>query len=206
MQIEISASIRKLHGTGASRRMRASGKLPGVVYGGDGASQSIEMNHKDLYYSLKAEAFHASILSLSIDGNPVQVVLRDYQMHPFKQQILHIDFQRINQNQKMHVKLPLHFVNAELAPGVKLSGGIVSHILTEVEVSCLPKDLPEFVTVDLSEMKVGGILHLSDLTLPSGVEISALTKGDDQPVVTLTTPRGGSSDESGSEVEASSSQ
>lgn len=205
MQIEISANTRKLHGTGASRRMRTSGRLPGVVYGGDGTAQSIEMDHKDMYYKLKAEAFHASILSLNIDGDPVQVVLRDYQMHPFKQQILHIDFQRINQSKKMHVKLPLHFLNAESAPGVKLSGGIISHILTEVEISCLPKDLPEFITVDLLEMKVGGILHLSDLTLPSGVEILALAKGDDQAVVTLTTPRGGSADESDAEEGATSS-
>lgn len=203
MQIEISANIRKLHGTGASRRMRMSGRLPGVVYG-DGTAQSIEMDHKDLYYKLKAEAFHASVLSLNIDGSPVQVVLRDYQMHPFKQQILHIDFQRINQNEKMHVKLPLHFINAESSPGVKLSGGIVSHIMTEVEISCLPKDLPEFITVDLLEMKVGDILHLSDLTLPSGVEILALTKGGDQAVATLTTPRGGSA-ESDTETESTSS-
>jgi len=205
MQIEISANIRKLHGTGASRRMRISGRLPGVIYGGGGTAQSIEMDHKDLYYKLKAEAFHASVLSLNIDGNPVQVVLRDYQMHPFKQQILHIDFQRINQNKKMHVKLPLHFINAESSPGVKLSGGIVSHILTEVEVSCLPKDLSEFITVDLLEMEVGDILHLSDLTLPSGVEILALTKGDDQAVATLTTPRGGSADEPGAEAETAPS-
>lgn len=205
MQIEISANTRKLHGTGASRRMRTSGRLPGVVYGGDGTAQSIEMDHKDMYYKLKAEAFHASILSLNIEGDPVQVVLRDYQMHPFKQQILHIDFQRINQSKKMHVKLPLHFLNAESAPGVKLSGGIISHILTEVEISCLPKDLPEFIEIDLLEMKVGGILHLSDLTLPSGVEILALAKGDDQAVVTLTTPRGGSADESDAEEGATSS-
>ncbi len=205
MQIEISANTRKVHGTGASRRMRTSGRLPGVVYGGDGVSQSIEMDHKDLYFKLKMEAFHASILSLSVDGNPVQVVLRDYQMHPFKQQILHVDFQRIDQNKKMHVKLPLHFVNAENAPGVKLSGGIVSHILTEVEVSCLPKDLPEFITVDLSEMKAGSTLHLSDLKLSPGVDIIALTRGDDQAVVALTTPRGGSADEPGTETQAASS-
>lgn len=205
MQIEISANARKLHGTGACRRLRASGKLPGVVYGGDGTTQAIEMDHKDMYYKLKLEAFHASILTLNIDGNPVQVVLRDYQMHPFKQQILHIDFQRINQNKKMHVKLPLHFVNAEHAPGVKLSGGMISHILTEVEVSCLPKDLPEFITVDLSEMKIGSILHLSDLTLPAGVEIPALTRGDDQAVVTLSVPRGEMADESDAEAGTTSS-
>lgn len=192
MQIEITANSRKLQGTGASRRLRAAGKLPGVIYGGEkGAAQSIELDHKDLFYKLKLEAFHASILSINIDGKTEQVLLRDVQMHPFKQQVLHVDFQRINQNQKIHVKVPLHFVNAEIAPGVKLSGGMVSHVLTEIEVSCLPKDLPEFITVDLSGMTVGSTLHLSDLKLPERVEISALLKGDDQPVATLIMQRGG---------------
>jgi large subunit ribosomal protein L25 len=192
MQIEITANPRKLPGTGASRRLRAAGKLPGVIYGGEeGAAQSIEMDHKDLFYKLKLEAFHASILSINIDGKTEQVLLRDVQMHPFKLQVLHVDFQRINQNQKIHVKVPLHFVNAEIAPGVKLSGGTVSHVLTEIDVSCLPKDLPEFITVDLSEMAAGSTLHLSDLKLPERVEILALLKGDDQAVAALVVQRGG---------------
>jgi len=192
MQIEITANTRKLQGTGASRRLRAAGKLPGVIYGGEeGAAQSIEMDHKDLFYKLKLEAFHASILSINIDGKTEQVLLRDVQMHPFKLQVLHVDFQRINQNQKIHVKVPLHFVNAEIAPGVKLSGGTVSHVLTEIDVSCLPKDLPEFITVDLSEMAAGSTLHLSDLKLPERVEILALLKGDDQAVAALVVQRGG---------------
>jgi large subunit ribosomal protein L25 len=192
MQIEITANTRKLQGTGASRRLRAAGKLPGVIYGGEeGAAQSIEMDHKDLFYKLKLEAFHASILSINIDGKTEQVLLRDVQMHPFKLQVLHVDFQRINQNQKIHVKVPLHFVNAEIAPGVKLSGGTVSHVLTEIDVSCLPKDLPEFITVDLSEMAAGNTLHLSDLKLPERVEILALLKGDDQAVAALVVQRGG---------------
>ena len=204
MQIEITANTRKLQGTGASRRLRAAGKLPGVIYGGEeGSAQSIEMDHKDLFYKLKLEAFHASILSINIDGKTEQVLLRDVQMHPFKLQVLHVDFQRINQNQKIHVKVPLHFVNAEIAPGVKLSGGTVSHVLTEIDVSCLPKDLPEFITVDLSEMAAGSTLHLSDLKLPERVEILALLKGDDQAVAALVVQRGGGT---GSETESAEAE
>ncbi|MDL1864976.1 50S ribosomal protein L25/general stress protein Ctc [Betaproteobacteria bacterium PRO5] len=190
MQIEISANSRKLHGTGANRRLRSQGRLPGVIYGGNGDAQSIELDHKDLYYKLKMEAFHASILSISIDGKKEQVLLRDVQMHPFKQQVLHIDFQRVRQDQKIHVKVPLHFINADIAPGVKLSGGMISHVATEIEVSCLPKDLPEFITVDLSGMTAGSTLHLSDLILPENVEIPALLKGDNLPVATLIAKRG----------------
>jgi len=190
MQIEISANSRKLHGTGANRRLRSQGRLPGVIYGGNGDAQSIELDHKDLYYKLKMEAFHASILSISVDGKKEQVLLRDVQMHPFKQQVLHIDFQRVRQDQKIHVKVPLHFINADIAPGVKLSGGMISHVATEIEVSCLPKDLPEFITVDLSEMTAGSTLHLSDLILPENVEIPALSKGDNLPVATLIAKRG----------------
>lgn len=190
MQIEISANSRKLHGTGANRRLRSQGRLPGVIYGGNGDAQSIELDHKDLYYKLKMEAFHASILSISIDGKKEQVLLRDVQMHPFKQQVLHIDFQRVRQDQKIHVKVPLHFINADIAPGVKLSGGMISHVATEIEISCLPKDLPEFITVDLSGMTAGSTLHLSDLILPENVEIPALLKGDNLPVATLIAKRG----------------
>lgn len=196
MQIEISANSRKLHGTGANRRLRSQGRLPGVIYGGNGDAQSIELDHKDLYYKLKMEAFHASILSISVDGKKEQVLLRDVQMHPFKQQVLHIDFQRVRQDQKIHVKVPLHFINADIAPGVKLSGGMISHVATEIEVSCLPKDLPEFITVDLSEMTAGSTLHLSDLILPENVEIPALSKGDNLPVATLIAKRGEASESS----------
>jgi len=196
MQIEISANSRKLHGTGANRRLRSQGRLPGVIYGGNGDAQSIELDHKDLYYKLKMEAFHASILSISVDGKKEQVLLRDVQMHPFKQQVLHIDFQRVRQDQKIHVKVPLHFINADIAPGVKLSGGMISHVATEIEVSCLPKDLPEFITVDLSEMTAGSTLHLSDLILSENVEIPALSKGDNLPVATLIAKRGEASESS----------
>jgi len=189
MQIEITANSRKLLGTGANRRLRAQGRLPGVIYGGGGAAQSIDMDHKDLYYKLKQEAFHASILSISVDGKKEQVLLRDVQMHPFKQLVLHIDFQRIRQDQKVHMKVPLHFINGDIAPGVKLSGGMISHVATEIEISCLPKDLPEFITVDLSSMTAGSTLHFSDLKLPENVEIPALARGANQPVAVLIVQR-----------------
>lgn len=185
MQIEIEANNRVMQGKGASRRLRRAGKVPGIVYGGEGQAQSIELDHNNLFHKLKLEAFHASILSLNLDGKKEQVLLRDLQMHPYKQQVLHVDFQRVDKNKKIHMKVPLHFINAEVAPGVKISGGLISHVLSEVDVTCLPKDLPEFITVDLSEMTAGSTLHLKDLKLPQGVEIIALNRGDDLPVATL---------------------
>ncbi len=189
MQIEISASKRTLQGKGASRRLRGSGKVPGIIYGGDNPAQAIELDHNNLYHKLKLEAFHASILSLDLDGKKEQVLLRDLQMHPFKLQVQHIDFQRVDQNKKVHMKVPLHFINADIAPGVKVSGGIVSHILAELDVSCLPKDLPEFISVDLSNLTSISSLHLSDLSLPQGVEIPALIRGENLPVATIIIPR-----------------
>ena len=199
MKIEISADKRTLQGKGASRRLRGSGKVPAIIYGGDQEAESIEMDHNDLFHKLKLEAFHASILSLSVAGKKEQVLLRDIQMHPFKHQVLHVDFQRVDKNKKIHMKVPLHFINAENSPGVKTSGGIVTHILTEVDISCLPDALPEFISVDLAELTAGHTLHLSDLVLPSGVEILALTKGDNSPVATIVIPRSVLSDESSGE-------
>jgi large subunit ribosomal protein L25 len=202
MQIEISAKKRELQGKGASRRLRGSGRVPGVVYGGERPAQAIELDHNNLYHQLKQEAFHASILTMDVEGQKEPVLLRDIQMHPFKLQVLHIDFQRIDPNKKIHMKVPLHFINADIAPGVKLSGGIVTHILTELDVSCLPKDLPEFITVDLAELNAGNTLHLSDLKMPEGVEIPALLKGEDLPVATIVIPRGVAAEE-GAAVAAS---
>ena len=189
MQMEISASKRTLQGKGASRRLRGAGKVPGVIYGGENPAQAIELDHNGLYHKLKLEAFHASILSMDLDGQKEQVLLRDIQMHPFKLQVLHIDFQRVDKNKKIHMKVPLHFINAEIAPGVKLSAGLVSHVLTELDVSCLPKDLPEFIMVDLTDLAAGNTLHLSDLKLPEGVEIPTLIRGENLPVATIVIPR-----------------
>lgn len=189
MQIEINATKRTLQGKGASRRLRNSGKVPGIIYGGNDSPQSIELDHNNLFHKLRLEAFHASILTLDVDGKKQHVLLRDTQMHPFKLKVLHVDFQRVDQKSKIHVKVPLHFINAESSPGVKTSGGNVSHVLTEVDVSCMPKDLPEFITVDLISLTAGHTLHLSDLIVPEKVEILALAKGDDLPVVTIVIPR-----------------
>ncbi len=196
MQIEISANKRVLQGKGASRRLRGCGKVPGIIYGGENPAQAIELDHNNLYNKLKLEAFHASILSIDLGGEKEQVLLRDLQMHPFKLQVLHIDFQRVDQNKKIHMKVPLHFVNAEVSPGVKISGGIVSHVLTELDISCLARDLPEFIQVDLTELTANNSVHLSNLKLPHGVEIPTLTRGDNSAVATIIIPRAVISEES----------
>jgi len=200
MKIEISADKRTLQGKGASRRLRGSGKVPAVIYGGEQAAQSIEMDHNDLFHKLRLEAFHASILTLNVAGKQEPVLLRDVQMHPFKKQVLHVDFQRVDKNKKIHMKVPLHFINAEISPGVKTSGGIVTHILTEVDITCLPGDLPEFISVDLAELTAGHTLHLSNLVLPKDVETVALAKGDDLPVATIVIPRSVLSEEAAGET------
>ncbi len=193
MQIEINASKRDTQGTGASRRLRRAGRVPGIVYGSGQAAQSVDLNHKELYFGLKNEAFHSSVLTLNLDGNKESVLLRDYQMHPYKPLVLHIDFQRVDANQKIHMKVPLHFVNADVAPGVKLAGGVVSHLLTEAEVLCLPGALPEFIEVDLSKLEAGQTIHLSDLVVPEGVEFASLARGEDHGVANILAIRGGGS-------------
>jgi large subunit ribosomal protein L25 len=181
MHIEFTAFARNTEGRGASRRMRRAGKAPGIVYGGTQEPQPIELDHNALFHALRNEAFHASILSMSLDGKVTKVLLRDVQMHPFKNEILHVDFQRIDENRKIHMKVPLHFENGETSPAVKVSGAIVSHVLTELDVSCLPKDLPEFIRVDLATLDVGHSVHVSALELPPGVVV--VTRGKLDPVV-----------------------
>ena len=161
MKIEINAVLRDAKGTGASRRLRHEGKVPGVLYGGKGDAKSIELNAKDLFIQFKHEAFHASILTLNLDGKKESVLLRDYQMHPVRNNIQHIDLQRIDENKKLSVKIPFHFLNEDIAPGVKLEGGVVSHIMVDVDISCLPKDLPTYIEVDLVNLSIGDSIHLS---------------------------------------------
>lgn len=185
MAYEIIASSRTAQGTGASRRLRKEGKLPGIVYGADKDPIALELSHKELYYALQEESFHASVLSLVVDGQSEPALVRAVQYHPWKQQVLHIDFQRVDPNVKLHIKVPLHFINADVAPGVKQAGGIVSHVLNEVEVSCLPGQLPEFIEVDLANLAAGASVHLADIKLPAGVELVALTHGDNQTVATI---------------------
>ena len=190
MKIEINATTRKTQGTGASRRLRKAGLVPGVVYG-SGDAVMIEMDHNDLYYKLRSEAFHASVLTLNLDGKAESVQLRAFENHPFRQQVMHVDFQRVDMNQKIHIKVPLHFINEEIAPGVKTGGGKISHVMIEADVTCLPADLPAFIEVDLGGLQLGHSVHLGDLKLPKGVELSAHGAHTAEAVVaTVHVPRG----------------
>src|SRR6266851_6505113 len=187
MAIEITARKREAQGTGASRRLRRLGKVPGILYGGDKDPITIELDHQDLYLNLRNERFHASILTLDLAGTKQQVLLRAVNMHPFKLQVQHVDFQRVVKDKKIHMKVPLHFVNAESSPGVKEQGGVVSHVLNELDVICLPDDLPEYIEVDLGNLAVGHSMHVRDLALPKGVEL-ALHKNENPVVATVIVP------------------
>src|ERR1051325_5768379 len=180
MAIEISARKREAQGTGASRRLRRLGRVPGSVYGGDKDAVTIELDHKDRFLNLRNERFHASILTLALDGTKEQVLLRSLNMHPFKPQVQHIDFQRVSKDKKIHMKVPLHFVNAEKSPGVKEQGGVVNHVLNELDIVCFPADLPEFIEIDLGSLAVGHSLHIRDVPLPKGVELTL--SHDENPV------------------------
>jgi large subunit ribosomal protein L25 len=181
MTVEFTAFERQTQGTGASRRLRLSGRVPGIVYGGKGAAQNIELDHNALWHALKKEVFHSSILTMNLGTTTGQVLLRDVQYHAFKAQVQHIDFQRVDANQKIHMKVPFHFTGQEESPAVKIGKALVSHVMTEVEISCLPKDLPQFIAIDLSKLGVGASVHTDDLTLPTGVSI--VLHGRKNPVV-----------------------
>jgi large subunit ribosomal protein L25 len=187
MAIEITARKREAQGTGASRRLRAMGMVPGILYGGEKPPVTIELDHKALLQNLKSEKFHASILSLDLAGAKEQVLLRAVNMHPYRMQVQHVDFQRVQKDKKIHMKVPLHFANAEKSPGVKEQGGVVNHVMNELDVTCFPDDLPEFIEVDLSNLTVAHSLHLRDLTLPKGVE-AALHKDENPVVATVVIP------------------
>ena len=188
MNFEFTAFARTQEGRGASRRMRRAGKAPGIVYGGSAVPQPIELDHNALFHALRNEAFHASILTMKLDGAATRVLLRDVQMHPFRNEILHVDFQRVDENRRIHLKVPLHFAHEDLSPAVKVSGALVSHVLNELDIACLPKDLPEFIEVDLANLTVGQSLHASGLKLPAGVTLVSHGKLD--PVVaTAVMPR-----------------
>ena len=172
---------RAKQGTGASRRLRNTGKAPGIVYGGEGQPQLIELDHNALWHALKKEAFHSTILEMDLAGKTAKVLLRDVQMHPFKQQVLHIDFQRVDARTKLHMKVPMHYIKAEESQAVKFESCVVNHVISELDISCLPADLPEFIEVDLSGLKKGVSLHLNEITLPKGV--TAVTRGKPNPVL-----------------------
>jgi large subunit ribosomal protein L25 len=201
MKIAIKADKRSVQGTGASRRLRRESKVPGILYGAGKDALPIELDHKDLWFKLKMEAFHASILDMDVGGEKAQVLLRDYQMHPFRPMILHADFQRVAADKKIHMSVPLHFVNAEISPGVKVAGGLVEHVMKELEISCLPKDLPEYIEVDLAHLQAGHSFHLSGLALPPGVE-AIVPKGEDPTIATIVIPKVMTAEEEAAEAAA----
>jgi large subunit ribosomal protein L25 len=180
---------RNKQGTGASRRLRNTGKAPGIVYGGQGEPQLIELDHNALWHALKKEAFHSTILDMELGGKEGKVLLRDVQYHPYKPQVVHIDFQRVDAKTKLHMKVPFHFVKAEESHAVKFENCVVNHVMSELDISCFPADLPEFIEVDLSELKKGMSLHLSDIKLPKGV--TAVVHGKKDPVVVSVAVVGG---------------
>ena len=179
MSLSLNAELRDDMGKGASRRLRHAKKLPAIVYGGKKDPVAITLLQKDVQHELPNEDFYSQVLSLVIDGKAEDVLLRDIQHHPYKQEVMHMDFVRIDQKQVVHVHTPLHFIGEDVCPGVKTEGGVISHVVMEVEMECLPKNIPHFIEVDLSEMHIGDIIHLSDLNLPEGVEILALKQGDE---------------------------
>jgi large subunit ribosomal protein L25 len=172
---------RAKQGTGASRRLRITGKVPGIVYGGTTPPALIELDHNALWFALKKEAFHATVLDMELAGKESKVLLRDVQYHPYKPQVTHVDFQRVDANTKLHMKVPLHFSGEAESQAVKLDACLVNHVVNEVEVACLPADLPEFIAVDLSGLKKGVSLHVNDLKLPKGVKV--VTHGKVNPVI-----------------------
>jgi large subunit ribosomal protein L25 len=191
--MKVVANTRNAQGTSASRRLRHADKVPGIVYGGKGQPVTIELDHNPLFHALRKEKFHASILDMEVDGKSERVLLRTYQMHPYKQQVLHIDFQRVTEDTPIHMPVPLHFVGQENSPAVKISAAIVSHVMSQVDVACLPKDLPEFIEVDLSALKSTDVVKVLDLKMPAGVK--PVVKGKENPVVVTVSVPGGAAEE-----------
>ncbi|UAW64604.1 50S ribosomal protein L25/general stress protein Ctc [Mycoavidus sp. HKI] len=196
--MKIVAFERNLQGTGASRRLRNAGKTPAIVYGADSQPQLIELDHNVIFHALKKEAFHSSILELEIGSTSQPVLLRDVQYHPFKPLVLHVDFQRIDASKKLHKKVPLHFLNQDISKAVKLDGAILSHVMNELEVTCLPANLPEFIELDLADMGVGQSLHAKDVKLPEGVELMQYLEQENPVIVSATIPAAASAAENAS--------
>ena len=186
--MKVVATTRNAQGTSASRRLRHANQVPGVIYGGKGEAVMIAVDHNPLFHSLRKEKFHASILDMELDGKSERVLLRDFQMHPYRALVLHVDFQRVSETEKVHMRVPLHFSGQESSPAVKEAGALISHVLSEVDIACLPKDLPEFIAVDLSGLKSHDTLRVRDLVLPAGV--TPMLKGKENPVVVSVTIKG----------------
>ena len=180
---ELDARLREAFGTNASRRQRHDKQVPAVVYGAGKGNESLMLDHHQVMNSLGKEAFHSAIIDLKTDAGSQQVILREVQMHPHRPIVLHIDFQRIRATEKLHMKVPLHFEGADVTPGVKIDGGILAHLMTELDITCLPKDLPEYIAIDVSELQMNQSLHLSDIQLPEAVELTATAYQDRKSVV-----------------------
>ena len=179
MSVELSVTLREDKGKGASRRLRHANTLPGIVYGGSKDPVSITLQQKDVQYRLPDESFYSQVLSLNIEGKAEDVLIRDIQHHPYKMEVMHMDFIRVDAKKVVHIFSQLHFIGEDVSPGAKTEDGVINHVMTEVELECLPKNIPEFIEVDLSEMHVGDVIHLSDLKLPKGVEVLALKQGEE---------------------------
>lgn len=194
--MKVTATTRSAQGTSASRRLRRADKVPGIIYGGKVQPTAIEVDHNPLFHALRKEKFHASILEMDLDGKSERVLLRDFQMHPYKPQVLHVDFQRVAEDEAIHMRVPLHFVGEENSPAVKLNAAIISHVLSQVDVACLPRDLPEFIEVDLSGIKSTDVLKVSDLKMPAGVK--PVLRGKENPVVVTVSVPGAQAEEESS--------
>ncbi len=197
----IPAELREDQGKGASRRLRREGLVPGIIYGAGRDPRALQIPHNFLLKALENETFYTSLLEIDASGRKQRVILRDVQRHPYKQQVMHIDFQRVSDDEQLRISVPLHFLNEDQSPAGRQAGVVISHNVNEVEINCLPKDLPEYLEVDLADMDVGTIIHLSDVTLPEGVEIIALSHDDDAVVATAShvAAASTSSDEEGAE-------
>lgn len=195
MKIAVTAYPRTKQGTSASRRLRTSGRVPAIIYGADKPVQKVELDQAAVLRHLKMEAFHASVLDLTVDGVTSPALLRDFQMHPFKPIALHVDFQRVDKNKKIHMKVPLHYVNADICVGVKAGGGVVQHIINDLEILCLPDDLPEYIEVDVKDLQVAHSLHVNDIAFPKGVEPVPRLKKENPGVVTVQLPKESAADD-----------
>ena len=192
--MKFNATSRSVQGSSASRRLRRASLIPAIVYGGKDKPVNIELDHNEIYHALRKEEFHSSILDMQLDGKSHQVLLRSVQWHPYKQIVMHVDFQRVDANKALHTKVPLHFVNAEISPAVKLSAAIISHVHNELEIACLPANLPQFIEVDLSKLVGGASIHLADITLPKGVTYVS-HGGDANPALVTAIVKGGAKDD-----------
>ena len=203
-QFELNAEKRVDQGKGASRRLRHAGKVPAILYGAAKEPLALQVQHNELNKQLEHEAFYSHVLTLKVDGKAEKAVLKDIQRHPSRPLILHLDFQRVDEKEELTMRVPVHFMNEEKCVGVKQGGGVISHLLTDLEVTCLPKDLPEYISVDVAALELGETIHLGDLQVPAGVEITALAHGGDphQPVVSVHLPRAAVEEEAAEGEEA----